>query len=81
MTLQQRQKKLIKQISDVRDDEVLIMMEQELSFFNADSKSDILDGLNLFQVNELISLANEPSEKNSVNEVSYMDATRKWRLK
>lgn len=79
MTVQQRQEKLIKQISALKDDEVLTMLEQELSFFTRNKGKDIVDGLNLYQLKELIDMVNEPSEQDVVNEDSYMNATSKWR--
>ena len=81
MTVQQRQEKLIKQISALKDDEVLTMLEQELSFFTRNKGKDIVDGLNLYQLKELIDMVNEPSEQDVVNEDSYMNATSKWRSK
>ena len=81
MTLQQRQEKLMKQISAVKSDEVLTMLEQELSFFIHNEGTDILDVLNSYQTNELISLFNEPSEKDIVDESTFKNATKKWRLK
>lgn len=79
MTVQQRQEKLIKQISALKDDEVLTMLEQELSFFTRNKGKDIVDGLNVYQLKELIDMVNEPSEQDVVNEDSYMNATSKWR--
>jgi len=81
MTVQQRQEKLIKQISALKDDEVLTMLEQELSFFTRNKGKDIVDGLNVYQLKELIDMVNEPSEQDVVNEDSYRYATSKWRSK
>lgn len=81
MTVQQRQEKLIKQISALKDDEVLTMLEQELSFFTHNNGKDIVDGLNSYQLEELRNMVNEPSEKDVVNEDSYVNATSKWRTK
>jgi hypothetical protein len=81
MTLQQRQEKLIRQISALKDEEVLIMLEQELSFFTQTAGKDITENLNSCQVKELISLVNEPSERNVINEDDFKTATEKWRSK
>ena len=81
MTLQQRQEKLIKQISDLKDEEVLMILEQELSFFTQIAGKDITVNLNSYQVKELISLLNEPLELNVINEDEYKNATEKWRSK
>jgi len=63
MTVQQRQEKLIKQISALKDDEVLSMLEQELSFFTRNKGKDIVDGLNSYQLKELIDMVNEWGDK------------------
>lgn len=81
MTLQQRQEKLIKQIYTLMDDEVLTMLEQELSFFTHTAGKDVIEDLNSYQVKELINLVNEPSELNVINEDAYKNATTKWRSK
>ena len=79
--LKQRQEKLIKQISDLKDEEVLAILEQELSFFTQIAGKDITEDLNSYQVKELISLLNEPSELNVMNEDDYKNATEKWHSK
>lgn len=81
MTLQERQEKLIKQIYSLKDEEVLAMLEQELSFFTQTAGKDIIEDLNSYQTKELISLLNEPSEQNVINEDDYKNATEKWRSK
>jgi hypothetical protein len=80
MTLKQRQEKLIEKISSLNDDE-LTMLEQELSFFTHAAGKDITDDLNSDQVKELVSLVNEPSELNVIDETDYRNATSKWRSK
>jgi hypothetical protein len=79
MTLKQRQEKLIKQISTLNDDE-LSMLEQELSFLSHTDGKDIVDGLNAHQVQELISLMNEPDD-DVISEADYKNATERWRSK
>ncbi len=81
MTVQQRQEKLIKQIAGLKDDEVLTMLELELSFFTHANGNDIVEGLNLYQIKELMNLVNEPSELDVINEDAYRNATEKWRSK
>ena len=63
------------------DDEVLTMLEQELSFFTHTAGKDVIEDLNSYQVRELINLVNEPSELNVINEDAYKNATTKWRSK
>lgn len=72
---------LIKQISALTDKDTLLMLKRELSFFKQIDGSDILDGLKPYQLNELTSLANEPSDLDVVNEDDYKMATKKWRSK
>ncbi len=81
MTLQQRKEKLVKQIHSLDDEVALTMLEQELSFFTQSAGKDIIEDLNSYQVKELISLVNEPSELNVINESDYQNATEKWRSK
>ncbi len=81
MTVQQRQDYLIKQISNLQSVDVLTMLEQELIFFTHLNGSDIVDGLSHYQTKELISLVNEPSDSEIINEDEYLKATSKWRSK
>lgn len=81
MTVQQRQTNLIKKISSITDEDALIMLEQELSFFTHMNGKDITDVLKPYQVDELTNMVNEPSDLETVNEDEYKKATAKWRLK
>ena len=81
MTLQERQDKLIKQIYSLKNEEVLEMLEKELSFFIETNEKDISNDLDSYQTEELIGLLNEPSEQNVINEDDYKNATDKWRSK
>jgi hypothetical protein len=81
MTVQQRQTNLIKKISSITDEDALIMLEQELSFFIHKNGKDIVDGLKPHQLEELTNMVNEPSDFDTVNESEYKRATAKWRLK
>ena len=80
MTLLQRQQTLIEQISKITDEDILIMLEEELSY-RLQCKTDITDDLTPFELNELITLANEPSEKNTVSLTEFRKATERWRTK
>jgi hypothetical protein len=80
MTVQQRQTNLIKKISSITDEDALIMLEQELSFFTHVNGQDIADVLKPYQVIELTNMVNEPSDLNTVDENEYKKATAKWRL-
>jgi len=81
MTVQQRQTNLIKKISSITDEDALIMLEQELSFFTHVNGKDISDVLKPYEVDELIGLVSEPSDLEAVDEDEYKRTTAKWRLK
>ena len=42
---------------------------------------DITDGLTAYQMDELIPLAQEPSDKDTISEDEFRKATWKWRTK
>ena len=80
MTVLKRQQQLIQQISVINDEGILTMLEEELSY-HLKNKTDITDELTPYELNELITLANEPSDKNSVSLEEYKKATERWRTK
>jgi len=80
MTLIQRQQQLIQQISKIDDEDILITLEEELSY-RLQSKTDITDELTPAQLKELLALANDTSDKNTVSLAEYRKATERWRTK
>ncbi len=76
MTLQQRQAYLIEQISGVKDENILILLEEELSHYTEQDVAGLLSDKDL---NELMTLAEEPADKNVAAEDEYLKATGKWR--
>ena len=80
MTLLQRKQQLIQQISKINDEDILIMLEEELSY-RLQSKSDVTDELTAYELNELVTLANEPSENNTVSVDEFRKVTESWRTK
>ncbi|MGY4384601.1 hypothetical protein ACVWYN_001627 [Pedobacter sp. UYP24] len=80
MTLQQRLANLINKIGSITDEDALIMLEQELSYFTRANGKDIVDSLKPYQLAELTGMVNEPSELDTVNEDAYKKATAKWRF-
>lgn len=80
MTVAERQKKLIEEINSVTDEHTLEMLEESLIYFT-DKSVDITDGLTPYQLKELETLVNEPSDKDVVTEEEYKKATEKWRTK
>lgn len=80
MNFAERQERLIRTIHSIKDEETLAMLEESLKYFT-DNSSDITDGLTPYQLDELATLVNEPSEKDTNSEEAYKKATKKWRTK
>lgn len=80
MTLLQRKQELIQQINNVKDEDVLIMLEEELSY-RLQNKTDITDELTPFEQKELEALANDESDKDTISLTEFRKATEKWRTK
>jgi hypothetical protein len=76
----QKQQQLIQQISAITDGDILTMIEEELSY-HLQNKSDITDELTPYELHELVTLANEPDNKNTVSLDDYRKATERWRTK
>jgi len=66
MSIQQMQQQLIEQISTINDKNNLMMIEEELSYY-LKSKGDLTDSLTRTEYKELIELANEPVEGNTIS--------------
>lgn len=80
MTVLQKQQQLIQQISTIKDENILTMLEEELSY-HLHTKGDITDDLTPYELNELITLASEPTDKDTISLEEYRKATEKWRTK
>ena len=80
MTLLQRQQQLIQQISAIKDEDILIMLEEELSC-HLNAKTDLTKELTPYDLTELITLASEPSDKDTATLDDYKKATERWRTK
>jgi hypothetical protein len=78
MTFQQRQSHLIEQITQLKDEQILILLEHDLVNL-LQEKNEI--HLSEFDLKELIVLADEPGEKDTVTDIEYKQATEKWRKK
>jgi tRNA(Met) C34 N-acetyltransferase TmcA len=78
MTFQQRQSHLIEQITQLKDEQILILLEHDLVNL-LQEKNEI--HLSEFDLKELIVLADEPGEKDTVTDIEYKQATDKWRIK
>ncbi len=80
MTLLQRKQELIQQINNVKDEDVLIMLEEELTY-RLQNKTDITDDLTPDEQRELEKLANDESDQDTVSLTEFRNATGKWRTK
>ena len=80
MTLIQRQQQLMQQISEVNNEDILIMLQEELSY-QLQSKPDITDELTPYELDELIALANDTSDKDTVSLSEFRKPTERWRTK
>lgn len=80
MTVKERQEHLIKEISSIKNEQVLEMLEESLTYFR-DKSVDITDGMSVTELSELESLVSEPSDKDVVTEDEYKKATDRWRTK
>jgi hypothetical protein len=80
MTVAQRQQQLIQQITAIKDEQILTMLEEELSY-HLNNKSNITDHLTPYESNELHSIASEPDDINTASLDEYRQATERWRIK
>ncbi len=78
MTVLERQQQLIQQIGGINDERILTMLEEELSY-HLQKKTDITDELTPYELSELITLASESSDKDTVSLNEYRKATERWR--
>lgn len=81
MNLNERRATLIQQINNISNEETLEMLEETLQYYTGNSTRDITDGLNEYQLNELISLVQEPSEKDTISEEEYRKLLSRWSTK
>ncbi len=78
MTIQQRQSHLIEQITQLKDEQILILLEHDLVKLLQEKNEIHLSEIDL---KELIVLADEPDDKDTVTDIEYKQATDKWRIK
>ena len=81
MNLNERRATLIQQINNISNEETLEMLEETLQYYTGNSTRDITDGLNEYQLTELISLVQEPSEKDTISEEEYRKFLSRWSTK
>lgn len=80
MSIQQMQEHIIKQVAAVNDEHILRMLDEELSFY-LEHKDDAAARLTEVDYNELVGLANEPVENNTISLDEFKSIMEKWRMK
>jgi len=80
MRISQMQEQLIRQISTISDKDILRMLGEELSY-SIESKEDLAGILSEADLKELITLANEPVEGNTMSLHEFNDIMEQWRMK
>ena len=81
MNLSERRTILIQQITNINDEQTLEMLEETLGFYTHNNGSDITDDLDKQQLMELLSIAQEPDEKDTISEDEYKKMFAKWGTK
>ena len=80
MSIQEMQEHLIKQVATVSDENILRMLDEELSFY-LEHKDDAATQLSEKDHKELVMLANEPIENNTISLDEFKNIMDKWRRK
>ena len=81
MSLSERRVNLIERINSINDEQTLEMLEDTLSFYQHTDDKDITDGLNELQFQELVTMVNEPLEKDTVSEEEFRKLFERWGTK
>ncbi len=71
---------VLQMISSTEDENLLELVKADIQYFN-NKEADILDDLHYSDKEELLNLANEPDEKESLSEAEFKEATARWRTK
>ena len=80
MSIQQMQQQIIDQVGNVKDENILRMIDEELAFY-IKHQEDPTTFLSEKDVEELTLLANEPTENNTMSLNEFKIIMDKWRLK
>ena len=80
MSIQQLQQQLITQISAVNNEDILRMLEEELTY-SLQSKDDLSSLLTSEDHKELNILANEPIDGNTMSFNEFNNVMQQWRMK
>ncbi len=80
MDIQQMQQQLINQISAVKNEDILRMLGEELTY-SLQSKDDLSALLTPEDYKELTLLAKEPVDQNTMSLNEFNSVMRQWRMK
>jgi hypothetical protein len=80
MSIQEMQEHIIKQVTTVSDENILRMLDEELSFY-LEHKDDAAAQLSEKDYKELVMLANEPIEDNTISLDEFKNIMDKWSSK
>ena len=81
MNVNERKTNLIQKINKISDEQTLAMLEETLGYYTHENNKDITDGLNKYQLGELTSLLEEPSEKDTLSEDEFKKLFSRWSTK
>lgn len=70
---------VLKMVSSINDERLLKLVKADIEHF-VDNRTDIIDELTVADRKELIILAEEAGNKNTITEAEYKESTRKWRM-
>lgn len=71
---------VLEMVSAIEDENLLELVKADIQYFT-NQETDILDGLSYSDQEELLNLANEPTEKDTLSENEFKEATARWRTK
>lgn len=71
---------VLQMVSSIEDSQLLQLVKADIEYFG-DKTTDILDELYYADKEEVLSLANEPDEKDTITEEEFKEATARWRTK
>ena len=71
---------VVQMISTVEDEYLLELVKADIEYFS-NKNVDIIDDLYYTDKEELLDMANEPNEKDTMSEDEFKEATKKWRIK
>jgi hypothetical protein len=81
MSLSERRANLVRQINTISDEQTIEMLEEALGYYMHSDSRDITDGLSKYQLQELITLVEEPAEKDIISDEEFRKLFARWGIK